>query len=67
MGNAMDNLHTSQSLLEALERAARRKLTPQEVNEQRVSFIASAVKPSETLTKARISEILREQEGIAAE
>lgn len=67
MGNAVDNLHTNQSLLDALEKAARRKLTQREVNEQRLSFIIGAVKPSETLTKSRISEILKEQEGIAAE
>ena len=59
----MVDIHTKPSLLRALESAARRKPTVDEVKKQRVSFVMSAVKENRELTKARIEEILAEQEG----
>ena len=56
-------MKTRPSLLHALSEAVQRKPTTDEIQRQRVSFVVSAVKESGGVTKARVKEILAEQEG----
>jgi hypothetical protein len=59
----MVELKTRESLLSALKRAATRPLTAEEVEKQRVSFIVGSLKESSGVTRARIREVLAQQEG----
>ena len=59
----MTRLHTAASLLRALKDASSRPLSADELRKQRVSFIMGSLKDSSTVTRARVREILAEQEG----
>ena len=63
MGNALENLKTDASLLEALEKSSAMKPNADELLEQRVSFIYGSLKPESGITHERIKQILVEQEG----
>lgn len=62
----MTKVRTEPSLLEELSRAAGRPMTAQEVREQRISFVMSAVTEGSEVTRAEIGRIIDEREGSAA-
>jgi hypothetical protein len=53
-------------LLEAMEKAAKRKLSSEEIHAQRVSFVLSSLPKDSRVTRAEVERILAEQEGRAA-
>ncbi len=59
----MGNLKTPKSLLDALRDAAGHELTPEEIDQQRVSFIVGSLKETNNVTRARVQEVLAQQEG----
>lgn len=59
----MTNLRTKDSLLRALEKASARAPTAEELRKQRVSFIMGSLKESSGVTRARVEQVLAEQEG----
>jgi hypothetical protein len=56
-------LKTKESLLSALRQAAAQTPTPEELHRQRVSFIMGALKHTSDVTRARVEEVLAQQEG----
>ncbi len=63
MGDAVLQLKTDSSLLKALEKASTEKPSPEELSEQRISFIVGSLKGDSHITRDRIKQILKEQEG----
>jgi len=59
----MTNLKTKESTLNALQQASRRPLTAEELQKQRVSFIMGSLKKESPVTRAKVQEVLAEQEG----
>lgn len=66
--NAFAQLKTNQSLLDAIQNKASKKQTPDEIREQRVSFIYGSISfnKSADVTRSRIREVLTEQQGIGS-
>lgn len=62
-GMKVCELETDTVLLRALHQAKDRKMTAQEVEEQRVSFIVSSVSEKSHVTREQIRELLNEREG----
>lgn len=62
----MTNLKTKESTLRALEQAKRTPLTPDEIRRQRVSFIMGSLNTDSQVTRAKVQEILDQQEGVKA-
>jgi hypothetical protein len=60
--NVLD-LRTSADLLNALGKAASRKMTFSEIREQCVSYIYGSMKPDNGLTRDEIRQFLIEREG----
>lgn len=60
----MSDVRTRASLLEALRQAAERPMTAEEIARQRVSFVMGSLGDGSTLTRARVQEILAQQDGI---
>ncbi len=56
-------LQTSEALLRALTESTARAPTAEEVRSQRVSFIMGSLRDDSTVTRARVQEILKQQEG----
>ena len=67
MGNNVAELKTSAELLEALEKAASRKLTAAEMLEQRVSFVFGSMDSDSNVTHQHIKQVIAEQEGLDIE
>lgn len=64
MGDAtMTDIQTRPELLQALRDAASSPLTADEVYRQRVSFIMGMLKDDSTVTRAKVTQVLAEQEG----
>ena len=59
----MTGLQTSEKLLNALTRAAKKKLSESELREQRISFIMGSLDKDSTITREQVSRILAQQEG----
>lgn len=59
----MTVLKTSEALLRALQEAATHIASEAELREQRVSFIMGAVTEKSGVTRARVKEVLAQQEG----
>lgn len=59
----MTELKTDSALLRALEEAARRQPSADEIVEQRVSFIMGSLGESSTVSRKRVTEILAAHEG----
>jgi hypothetical protein len=57
------NLKTPDSLLTALQKAASRPLSAEEIEEQRISFIMGSLSETSSVTRARVQEVLAQQEG----
>lgn len=54
---------TDQRLLEALRKASTRRLSQAELEEQRVSFVYSAMSERAHVTRDQVREILKDQRG----
>jgi hypothetical protein len=54
---------TSEALVKALQNATARSLGPEEIEQQRVSFIMGSLSSNSNVTRARVEEVLAEQEG----
>lgn len=63
MSERIPEIKTGNALLKALKSAASGKLTYEELFEQRVSFVYGSLKPSSSITKDKVREIIKEQEG----
>ncbi|UGY00124.1 hypothetical protein [Bradyrhizobium quebecense] len=59
----MPELKTDPELLAALKRALALPQTPEEVKQQRLSFIMGSLKSTNEITRAEVQEILAQQEG----
>jgi hypothetical protein len=63
-GTTMAELpRTNDALLRALKIAAETKLTAEDLQRQRVSFIMGVVKDDSGITRVRVEEVLAEQGG----
>jgi hypothetical protein len=54
---------TNESLLSALREASQRKMSHQEIQAQKVSFVYGSISPKSSVTRERIRQLLAEQEG----
>lgn len=59
----MTDTKTNETLLAALRQAARRGPSAAELRKQRVSFIMGSLRQDSTVTRAKVNELLDEQEG----
>ena len=59
----MENLKTSNELLEKLRRATRVELSEDEIRRQRVSYVFGAINSGNDVTKEKVEEILARHEG----
>ena len=62
----MTQLKTKKSTLKALEKAARRPLTPDEILKQRVSFVMGSLDAESPITREKVEKQLAEQRGFKA-
>lgn len=67
MGNNVAELKSSPALLEALAKAASRKLTANDILEQRVSFVYGSIDSASSVTRQHIKQVIANQEGIEIE
>lgn len=67
MGNNIPDLTTDADLLKALREAASKKLSPQEMLEQRASFVYGSISSKSGVTRQHIKQVIAEQEGIEIE
>jgi hypothetical protein len=65
VNDSLLTLKTNQKLLSAVERAASRKMTSEELREQRVSFVYGSMDSSSSVTRDRVRQMLLDQEGAA--
>ncbi len=59
----MRDLHTDPAILRALRAAVGRELTPEEVEQQRISFVLGSLKHDSSVTRPQIRTILARQAG----
>jgi hypothetical protein len=59
----MTKIETDKALLDALRAASGHVPSADELRRQRVSFIMGMLKEDSTVTRARVVEILKQQEG----
>lgn len=59
----MINVSSDPELLEALRRAAGRRLTADEIREQKISFVMSAISDGCAMTRAEVRQQINRQEG----
>jgi hypothetical protein len=62
----MTELKTKESTLEALEKAAGQRLTPEEIQKQRISFIMGSLDAKSPITREKVEKLLAEQRGFKA-
>ena len=62
----MTELKTNKSTLKALKEAARRQLTPDEIQQQRISFVMGSLDAESSITREKVEKLLAEQRGIKA-
>jgi hypothetical protein len=60
----MTNLKTKESTLQALEKASHKTPTSDEIRKQRISFIMGSLNKNSHVTRAKVQELLAEQEGL---
>lgn len=56
-------LKTDPRLLAALQNCLGRPQTPEEIDQQRLSFVMGSLKSTNGITRAQVQEILAHQEG----
>ena len=61
----MTDLQSESSLTDALREAAGRKMTPEEIREQRVSFVMGTIHRDSDVTREDVRRIIEEREGRA--
>lgn len=59
----MTDIRTDEALLRALEKAASRKPTTEQLNRQRLSFVMGALPSDSTMTREEVQSILDRQDG----
>jgi hypothetical protein len=59
----LTDIKTDEALLKALEAAARKQPSASEIEKQRVSFIMGSLSDKNTVTRARVTQILAAHEG----
>jgi hypothetical protein len=62
----MIELKTKESTLKALKKAAGRRLTPEEIHKQRISFIMGSLDAKSSITREKVEKLLAEQRGVKA-
>jgi hypothetical protein len=62
-GSVMNFICTEPSLISALKKAASRKLSEEELREQRISFIIGSLDEKSSVTREQVSRVLAEQSG----
>jgi hypothetical protein len=62
----MTELKTKKSTLQALEKAAGRPLTAEEIQKQRISFIMGSLDAKSPITREKVERLLAEQRGVKA-
>jgi len=62
----MTEIQSNKSLLRALHDAAGRRMTPEEIREQRISFVISTLDEGSEFSREDIAKIIDEKEGKAA-
>jgi hypothetical protein len=60
---ASASLKTDETLLRRLRAAASAPLTAEEIDRQRVSFIVGTLKSTSGVTRDRVRDVLKKQEG----
>lgn len=63
MNESLLSLKTSQAVLESVQRAASRKLSPHEALEQRVSFVYGTMDSKSNVTREEVRKLIIEQQG----
>lgn len=58
------SLKTDAELLKAIERAASKKLSAHEIQEQRVSYVYGSMGNKNSVTREHVRQIIRAQEGM---
>ncbi len=59
----MTNLKTREKLLNALKDASKREITPEQLHNQRISFIMGSLDEDSRVTRAQVQQVLARQEG----
>lgn len=59
----MPELKTDQRLLDALEQAASRELSHEEIERQRVSFVMGMLDQNNTMTREEVRDVLNRHMG----
>jgi len=62
----MTDMQSDPTLLKALKAAAGKKMSPEEVREQRISFVMSAIDEGSEVSRADVGRMIDEREGAAA-
>jgi hypothetical protein len=62
----MTELKTKESTLTALKKAARQRLTQDEIQKQRVSFVMGSLDAKSSITREKVERLLSEQRGVKA-
>jgi len=63
MNESLVQLKTDREVLEAVQRAASRKMTPGEALEQRVSFVYGTMDSKSSVTRDQVRQLVIEQQG----
>jgi hypothetical protein len=63
MNESLLSLKTSEKLLDAVRAASRRKMTSDEILEQRVSFVYGSMDAASAVTRDRVRQMILDQEG----
>lgn len=64
MGNEVLELKTNEALLHALHTALAKKTTPQDILEQRVSYVYGSISKNSNVTRDRVRKLLVEHDGL---
>jgi hypothetical protein len=59
----MTNLHTSPELLTRLRTASKRRVTAEEIQKQRVSYVIGSLGSQTDVTREKVQKVLNSQEG----
>lgn len=64
MNDSLLSLKSSDKLLDAVRRAATRRMTSGELLEQRVSFAYGSMDSTSSVTREHVRQLILEQEGV---
>lgn len=63
---SLSRYQTPSSLLDALRESVGKRLSPEELSEQRVSFVYGSLDSESNVTKEEVRKIISNQGGVAA-